>query len=217
MSEPINPYDSPQTPPPGMSSGAKVLLGLGIGCGVVVLLCCGGGVAAMFFFGRGLQRATSEDPETIRRVTAEIVSIEVPPQLEPQMSLDYSVPFVNRKVMMAIYGQKEDKSMLALFQVDEKFGNPKVMRAQFEQSMEESGRNEWNEVELKEAETLKLEINGTDAEFKVGLGQRNKDDRHVWQATGTFEGKGGPAMLFMQLNAEDFTKEDAMAVLKSMK
>ncbi len=217
MAEPINPYDSPQMPPPGMSSGVKVLLGLGIGCGVLVLLCCGGVIVTGVFFGRSFTKAISEDPVTIRRVSDSIVAIDVPKSLVPRISLDWPLPFVNRKMMtMAVYADEQEHSGLVLFQMDEDFGNPAMMRVQFEQSMQESGR-EWNEVDLEDSETLEIEINGSDAEFKVGQGKRKKDDLEVWQATGVFQGKGGPAMLFMQLNSEDFGKEDAMAVLKSMK
>ena len=41
MSQPMNPYDTPEHSRPGMSGTTKVLLGMGIGCGVLVLLCCG--------------------------------------------------------------------------------------------------------------------------------------------------------------------------------
>jgi hypothetical protein len=217
-SEPMNPYDSPQTPQPGMSSGAKVLLGLGIGCGVLVLLCCGGGIIAAVFFGRSMQQAMSEDPETVRIVTESIVEIDVPTSLPPQMSLDWTIPILNRKMMtMAVYADEGDKSALVLFQMDEDFGNPAVMRTQFEESMKESGGQEWDEVELEESEKFTTEINGAEAEFTVGRGKRKEDDREVWQAIGSFDGKGGPAMLFMQLDAENFSKDDAMGVLQSMK
>ena len=67
---PVNPYDSPETVRPGMSSGAKVLIGLGIGCGVLVLLCCGVFGVSMYFFGRSFNM--SEDPATVRRVLRQL-------------------------------------------------------------------------------------------------------------------------------------------------
>ncbi len=42
MSQPTDPFGVPPQPKPGMSTGAKVFLGLGLGCGVVLLLCCAG-------------------------------------------------------------------------------------------------------------------------------------------------------------------------------
>ncbi|MEX0979176.1 MAG: hypothetical protein WDZ48_10005 [Pirellulales bacterium] len=215
---PINPYDSPETVRPGMSGGTKVLLGLGIGCGVLVLLCCGVFGIGGYFFGRSVQHAMSEDPATIRNVTDSIVTIEIPPPLEPKMSLDWTMPILDRKVMtMAIYGDKQDHSGLVLFQLAEDLGDREAMDMQFRNSLRQSGRSQWKEVELKASETFKTEINGSPAEFTLGVGKDEKSGREVAQATGTFSGKGGPAMLFLQVNAKDFTKDQVMEILKSMK
>jgi hypothetical protein len=214
---PVNPYDSPESVRPGMSSGAKVLLGLGIGCGVLVLLCCGGFGIFIFYFGRSVQRATSEDPTTIRQVTDSIVTIEVPEALEPKFSLDWTMPIVNRKMMaMAVYADKAKRSSLVVFQISKDLGNPEMMKSQFQDSLRQSGQREWKEVHLEESETFNTKINGGDAEFKIGKG-KNESGKEVWQATGAFDGNGGPAMLFMQLAADDFDKDQVMAILKSMK
>ena len=214
---PVNPYDSPETGRSGMSGGTKVLLGLGIGCGVLVLVCCGGFGFFAFFFGRSVQQAASEDPATIRRVTASIVTIDIPEALEPKFSLDWTMPIVNRKMMtMAVYADKAQQSSLMVFQFSEDLGNPEMMKLQFQDSLRQSGREEWEEVKLDESETFETEINGSETEFAVGSGRRDNSDEEVWQATGAFDGRGGPAMLFMQLNADDFDKEEVMAILESM-
>jgi hypothetical protein len=216
-SPPGNPYDSPETVRPGTSGGAKVLIGLGIGCGVLVLLCCGIGGIAAFFFGRSFQQAMSEDPATIRRVADSIVTIDVPEELEPEVSVDFTMPFINRKMMsLAVFADRHEHSALVLFQLAEGFGDAETLRTQFNQSMRESGRRQVEEIAVEESETIKAEINGSEAEFTVGRGKTKEGGREVWQATGAFEGKGGPAMLFMQLNAEDFTKEQVTEVIDSM-
>lgn len=214
---PVNPYDSPETVRPGMSSGAKVLLGLGIGCGVLVLLCCGGIGAFTFFSVRSVQRAASEDPATIRQVTESIVTIDVPPALEPKFSLDWTIPFVNSSVWAAVYADQKDHSSLVLFQIDKELGNAEAMKLQFQQSLRDAGREEWKEVDLDDSETVEVEINGEKAKFEVGSGTRDDADTKVWQATGAFDGRSGPAMLFMQLGADDFDKEQVLAILNSMK
>jgi hypothetical protein len=223
MPEPMNPYDSPEPAKQGMSGGAKVLLGIGIGCGVLVLLCCGGLAIGGYFFGRNLQQAISEDPEKIREVTKSIVDIDVPPPLEPKMSLDFTIPFANQKMMtMAIWGdgikeEKRPESVLILFQMDSDFANREALKAQFEMQMHQQNRQEWEEVELENEETIEAEINGSPAQFTFGKGKRKGDEKEVWQAMGAFDGKGGPAMLFMQLDAEKFSEEQARGTLSSMK
>ena len=127
----MNPYDSPENFRPGMSTGTKVLLGLGIGCGVLVLLCCGGMMLGGYFFGRSMQEAISEDPQQIAAVATSIVDIEVPAPLEPMFSLDFTIPFVNQKAMaMVVYAHKRDgsspkeekpDSVLVLFQMEREF------------------------------------------------------------------------------------------------
>jgi hypothetical protein len=216
---PINPYDSPETvrPVSGTSSGAKVLIGLGIGCGVLVLLCCGIGGIATFYFGRSFQQAMSKDPATVRQVAESIVTIDVPEELEPEVSIDFTLPFVNRKMMsMAVFADRGDHSALVLFQLDEGFGNADTMQAQFNQQIRESGRGQMEEINVEDSETIKQEINGEEAEFTVGKGKAKEGGREVWQATGGFKGKGGPAMLFVQVDAEKFTKEQVTDVIHSM-
>jgi hypothetical protein len=215
--EPINPYDSPATVRPGMSSGAKVLIGLGVGCGVLVLLCCGVGGALTFYFSRSFQHAMSKDPATVRQVAESIVEIDVPESLEPKVSLDWTVPILNKRGAMAAFVDRDEHSSLVLFQLDESLGNAEVMKTQFNESIRESGQKEMKEVAIEDSETFNSQINGSEAEFTVGKGKNQQSGREVWQATGAFDGKDGPAMLFMQLDAADFTKDQVMDVLKSMK
>ncbi|REK07453.1 MAG: hypothetical protein DWQ37_21190 [Planctomycetota bacterium] len=219
---PTDPYHSPETAPPGemvaqggTSSGGKVLMGLGIGCGVMVLLCCGVVGVVVFFFSRGFD--VSDDPATVRRVAASIVKIDVPEQLAPEGSMEWTLPIVDRKMIsMAAFTEPERRSGLFLFQIDAEFGSAQSMRAQFEEAMSESGRGEWRELDLKDTETLKVEINGAESEFRFGKGEDEESKQEVWQAIGTFEGNEGSAMMFMQLNAEDFDKQQLVGVLESM-
>jgi hypothetical protein len=218
--EPINPYDSPAGQV-GMSSGAKVLLGLGIGCGVLALICCGGLIIIGIFFGRSFSQATSTDPATVKAVADSIVQIDVPPPLAPQMSLDLTLPLVNRKFMtMAIFADKaEDEapdSTLFLFQMDGEFATRDLLRAQFDQQLHQSGRQDFKEVFIETPETITEDIHGTTAEFEFGKGKHEDDDHEVWQAIGSFDGKGGPAMLFMQLDTDEYTEEQARAIIHSM-
>jgi len=117
MSQPMNPYDTPEHVRPGMSGTTKVLLGMGIGCGVLVLLCCGFFGASTFWLVRAAQHALTEDPNEIRRLTDEIVAIKIPDSLPPKAGMDLSVPIVGSKFMTWVaYGAKNDRNGLFLAQ-----------------------------------------------------------------------------------------------------
>jgi len=200
-----------------MTTTGKVFLGLGIGCLVLVLLCCGGLGLVGFFFGKSFQNATSDDPVVIEGVTDSIVEITVPPKLEPKGSVKWVVPFVNKEMLtLVFYGDAGDKSVLALIQFGADLGDNEAMKEQWQDSLREASQKDMKEVELVESEEFKIEINGSPATFIVGKGH-NEHKKDVWQAMGPFEGKGGSAMLFMQLDAEEFTKEELMEILHSMK
>jgi hypothetical protein len=176
-----------------------------------------------YFFARNMKEAISEEPEKVREVTKTIVEIDVPPPLEPRASIDFTIPIANKKMMtMAIWGDgsKEDKqpgSVLILFQMDKDFANREALKAQFELQMHQQNRKEWEEIELENEETIEAEINGSPAQFTIGKGKRKSDGKEVWQAMGAFDGKGGPAMLFMQLDVEKITEEQARGTISSMK
>lgn len=213
MSQPTNPFDSPQQPPQarsGMSSGTKVLLGLGVGCGLVLLLCCGGFAGFSYYIARNFQQVT--DPAQIGTIADGIVTIEVPDYLKPKMGLDGSIPFVG-SVKLAVFGDDADHNTLVL---TEFVGGEGAAGQQFDQAMREAGHQGPQEVEVTDSEEFKTTINGQEATFIVGQGKHH-NDREVWQATGAFEGKSGPARLVLQLDAEQHTKEELLEILHSMK
>src|SRR5262245_58786301 len=95
--QPTNPYDTPKYARPGMSGGAKVLLGMGIGCGVLVLLCCGFFGASGWWLVRTAQKSITEDPNTIHILTEEIAKIDIPPSLPPRAAMDLRLPIVGTR------------------------------------------------------------------------------------------------------------------------
>lgn len=221
MPEPINPYDSPGPVKQGMSGGTKVLLGVGIGCGVLALLCCGGLGIGGFFVARNVQQAVRTEPDAVIETTKRIVAIEIPEPLKPEMAIDQlSIPFVGT-MNMATWTQQEGpeappKSALVLFELDNKTVTQEMLKAQFEMQMQQSGQHEMKEVSLESSEVIEQEIGGKAAQFTFGKGKQPHDNREVWQATGAFDGKGGVALLFMQLEAASFTEEQARAIIASM-
>jgi len=216
MSQPMNPYDTPEHVRPGMSGTTKVLLGMGIGCGVLVLLCCGFFGASTFWLVRTAQKALTEDPGEIRRLTDEIVNIKIPDSLPPKAGMDLSLPFVGTQFMTWVSYGVEDHNGLFMAQFSEELVKQGDMQAQWKDSMRQSGQKEWDDIKVEESDKIELTVNGKAATFTINKGQDSKS-KEVWQVMGSFAGKGGPAMFVMKANTEEFSREQLGEILNSMK
>ena len=215
MSQPMNPYDTPEHVRPGMSGTTKVLLGMGIGCGVLVLLCCGFFGASTFWLVRTAQKALTEDPGEIRRLTDEIVNIKIPDSLPPKAGMDLSLPFVGTKFMTWVAYGVEDHNGLFIAQFSEELVKQGDMQAQWKDSMRQSGQKEWDDIKVEESDKVELTINGSPATFTINRGQDSKS-KEVWQVTSSFRGKGGPAMFVLKANTDEFSREQLGEILQSM-
>jgi len=218
MSEPMNPYDSPEFEKPGMSGTTKVLLVFGIGFGVLGLLCCGGLGVGGYMAVRMLKDSTSTDPEVVKRVTAEIASITVPEALEPKMSMDMQVPFTDKKFMrMVTYTDVADDSVLWLAEFNADIGDSEQMESQFRKSMEDGGQRRTEDLKVTESEKYEAEINGKPGKFTISKGIEESSQDEYFEVLGHFEGKSGPAMLVLRVRSPQFSKDDVMNIVKSIK
>jgi len=218
MSQPMNPYDSPEPARTGMSGTAKLLMVLGITFGVLGLLCCGGIGGGLFWSYRLLKNSMSEDPATIHRITDEIASIEIPESFEPKVSVDFQVPFTGQKsIKWVAYEDAAHEGSLMLAQFDEAFGDEASMREQLRISVRDSGRGDRDDIDVKTSEKYESEINGAPAKFTIAEGTRRNTSHEYWEVVGTFRGKEGPAILIFTMKAADFSKEDVMKVIHSIK
>jgi len=212
----------------GMKSGTKWLLGLGIGCGVVVLLCCGGVVGISYFGARFVSQSLVENPAEIVALSNEIAMIDVPPELKPTMALPLKVPFTGQPFMtMVVYSEqgqdatKDDGEIDGALLLAEFFPryaptDRKELQKQMDDALAKQGRTK-GEVNVSESRELKLEVHGKPAEFMIQKGEDNKSHRKVVQGIGSFQGKQGTAVLVLQLDAEKHTTDDIEKVLRSIK
>lgn len=222
--DPNDPYQAPedQTGAPQKGGGSKLLLGLGIGCGLMLLLCCGGGVAVFMIGKSAVQVETS--PVPVATVAQGITDMDVPAGFEPKMSMSIKVPFANKKVMtMAFYtGPNENGIIMAAEFGEEMAGNdPEQMKLQIEQSMRQQqqrqGQGAKNLQMEGESKEVTVTVRGEECTFTIQRGKAQNEEEFV-QIEGTFTSKeGGPAFLFGQLPASDFSEEDAEAFVKSVK
>jgi hypothetical protein len=213
----MNPYDPPEYSRPGMSGTTKVLLGVGIGCGLFLLLCCGFFGFGSYWMVRMAKNSMTQDPEAIRRLTADIVNVEVPASLPPKIAMDMKVPFYGNFMQWVAYGDTEHGNGLFLAQFAAHITDEENMRTQWRQSMRGTGKNDWDDdVDITESETHETEVNGEPARFKVARGKSSKQGE-VWQVSGSFRGKSGPGILMLRVKTDEFTKEEVLAILDSMK
>lgn len=219
MSQPMNPYDTPEHSRPGMSGTTKVLLGMGIGCGVLVLLCCGFFGASTFMLVRMAKQALTEDPNEIQRLTDTIVNIKIPDSLPPKAGMDLTIPFVGTKFMTWVaYGAEKNDNDNALFlaQFSPDMVKEEDMRGQWKDSMRQSGQQEWDDIKVEESDKVDITINDSPATFTIDKGQDSKS-REVWQVMASFQGKGGPAIFALKVDTASFTREQLFEILNSMK
>ncbi len=216
MAGPMNPYDAAAPEPRGMSGTTKVLLAFGIGCGLLLVLCCGVFGIGGYFASNYAKNALSYDPAKAREITADIVDIEIPESLEPQGSVDARVPFRGDRLMTgAVYGSKEGDNHIIIGE----FG-PSIAQGDFErtmrESMREAGQEEDENLVVIDSEPYDAMIHGEQATFTIAEAEGRKSKTKYWQVSGEFRGDAGPAILLMRLEAEKFTKEQVIDIIKSM-
>lgn len=208
------PY-APQTPPP-KGGGSTIWLVLGIGCGLVLLLCCGGGVA-LFFVGKSAFNIT-QDPAEVSRQSNAIADFNVPEGFKPEMAMSMKVPFTGQTIMnMVGYSAPNQEGGLFVAEAGQFAGaDPEQMRAQMENSMQQQGR-QVKQLRVIESRDVEVEIRGKPAKFRIQKAEDTQSKQEYIQVQGTFEGKGGPALLVGQLKADDFTEDDAEKLVRSIK
>lgn len=211
-------YSDQPAPRPGMSGDTKFLLGCVIVAGVLMVLACGGAIAFFIAVGWYVENSTVKDPAEIRRLTGDIVTIELPGGLEPKMGFNFQVPFTDKPgACGVVYGSKNHASLMmfeALVPMDEDERNK--AQSQIEQAMSQQGRRQ-KSIRIEESKAHDLEIHGKPAHFTVAKGVDTADKQEMWQVTGDFEGEKGPVMFVFTAPAEDYTEEDILKMLDSMK
>ena len=210
---------SEATQPPrksGMSRGAKVLIGLGVGGGLLILLCCGGVIGLGIYFGTNLM---SDDPAVVAAKTDEIIQIEIPGGLEPKMSFDMKVPFSGPRLMLwTVYIDEETESVLVLFALEGASASQdqEQMRRQMDQSLRQQGMGGQEEITIQETYTKDVEIRGQPVTFTIAKGVGEKSGNPRIQVMGVFQGEAGPVILMLNADAEKFTEDEIIEMIESI-
>jgi hypothetical protein len=198
-------------PKPGMSTGMKVLIILLCVGGLGFLLCCGG----IFYFASKVDMEFNDDPTVIRKVTAEIVDIEIPDLFEPKASVSMNVFVVEMK--MVVYGAKDEKGILMITEMDTPTaeGNEQ-QQAQMRKSMQQQNFGEKN-LTTKRSESREFEVRGETVKFQFAEAEDEASGTAYRQVTGAFPGKEGNTFLMLQIEEEQYDEEAVVKMLESIK
>jgi hypothetical protein len=217
------PYMSPEGMPPyqkpGMSTGTKVLLILGIVFLVLVLLCCGGGVFVFWAGASYMKDAISDDPQVVRRVTGEIVDIEMPDELEPQFSMDMKVPFSDERFMVMVgYGDqaKGTAVMLASFGKEFAAQGQAQMKDQMEQQLRQRGVAPDQNLGPQEVTEREIEVRGEPVKFAFATAKDPESGKERIMVNGAFQGETGPVMIMVFADPEVLSEEEIVEMIESI-
>ena len=211
-------------PPQQPSSGCggclgKFLILLGVIFVLVIVMCCGG----VFYMKNYIASSTSQQPAEVQKISEEIISIQVPPPLEPVGGGRFQVPIFGKSLGQgAIYTDKNHKCMLVLASIGDAFGPQ--FKDQILQGLESgatqnqpAGKNE-NQEQLKDTKTSKLErtILGEKAVFEITEGTGVQSGKQKIRVQGGFKGKTGPAIFILDAEEETLSRKKVEEMINSM-
>jgi hypothetical protein len=206
---------------PQKGGGSKVLLGLGIGCGIMLLLCCGIGGYGFYMVKRAFKIETT--PAGVTEVAEGITDMDPPESFTPVMGMDMKNPMTGQKIFtMATYAGPNQKGMLVVAEFDQTMAgaNAEQMKSQMETSMRQQQQQNQQGVQqlemVGEPRDVKTTVRGQEATFKIQLG-KSPDGEEYYQVQGVFQGKGGPGFLIGQFPAEQIDEEQTEAFVRSIK
>ncbi len=219
-----NPYASNAVPPPPKSS-SKLWMGLGCGCMVMLALCCGG----VMLFGIGgakwAQNAALQDPQQINDLANQIAETKLPEALElkPTFGMNMKIPLMDRKLMrFAVYADESAGAvfMIGDFDAEMMGGDTKNAMQQMQDAMRQGGHGK-HDMQVVETSVKQLTVRGKPAAFtfaKVKTTPEGKTEAtEMWQVTGMFEGKSGPAMMLLIAPYEDWTIDELIQEIEQIK
>lgn len=210
-------FESEMEPKPqSKGCGTKVLVILGIVFVVLAVVCCGG--AGILYY--MIKPTITEDPAEVRAKTAEIAAIEIPDQLEPTTAMSMKIPLNDIGVTMVTYTDEDTGGFLSMSMLAAEGlapGKEAEMRRGFEQMTNQQNVQGPENIEATEESEVTMEIRGETATFTIskGAGQQSGGSRIA--VVGTFQGKEGPTVFVLNVDAEQFSEEEVIEMLESIK
>lgn len=193
---------------PGMSTGMKVLLVLGILGGLACIACCGG----LYWVKSQFKMDFAEDPAKAIEVADEIAEVDLPEGFEGKGAANMTAFSFGMK--MAIFEQTGGPGTMMLMQMKVPEGTD--VEKEFEKSLRQQSHGP-HELENETTRTQEIEVRGKPAKFVFAEGRDPKKGLDMRQVSGVFSAKGGYGMLVIQVKADEFTDEQLEAIVRSIR
>ena len=216
-----NQYEMPSggmPPRVGMSTPVKVLIILCVVFGGLAVVCCGGMAILGPMFASKMKESVSDNPQQIAAKTAEMAQIDVPAVLAPKASFDMKIPFTDQRMMLwVVYADQNSDSMLMLFAMGDMLAkqNQDQMRQSIDQSLQQQNMRQ-EQITIERTSTKERQINGQPATFTIQHGKGKDSQTERIQVSGVFQGKTGPVMLMMNVDAQKIGEEEIVKMLDSI-
>ncbi|MFH5806002.1 hypothetical protein [Alienimonas sp. DA493] len=209
-------------PQKGMGTGVKVLVGLLIGGGLLIGLCCCGG-----FWEISASGLTPDDtPAGVRAKTDEILTIDIPDDFTPQVSMGGAIPFMRwfadfRMELAAYQTPGGGQLMLMKLRIPEGGGDQAQMEAQLRQGMNQDGNNNGVRVDVTSTETRTLvtaDGRSIDWQFSEGTGrnQQGADLGAFREVKGTFTDGTDVYILNLTIAEDEYDEAEIVSMLESI-
>jgi hypothetical protein len=187
-----------------------------------LVICCGAvGVGAWRLYEaaqRFVADMATDDPDEVRKKTAEMVDIDIPDTFQPKQAVDMIA------MRMAVYqteaAQEGTEGMLVLMEMGtEQMGiDPDEQEKQLRESMQQQHADQ--DFNASKSETRQIEIRGEKMpfEFTEGTsGEPGEQQKKTHMVSGVIRGKRGPVMVQIVLPEDDYDEAAVMEMLQSIK
>jgi len=217
---PQDPYVSPQTvEKPGMSSGAKLLLILGILFLLCVVVCCGG-LAIVGWQARAyMEDAVSTDPAVIDQRRAELLDVQVPEGFRPEMSIDMKVPMTDSRLMTIVAYEESAGNTFVLVGIGDILSDmpEEQMEQEIDKSLRQQGIGQPEAGVDWEVAEKEFTIGDKPSTFTYRTAKNEEGEPTRFHVTGTVDGKRGPVLIVLTVDAETMSEEEIDQVIESIK
>ncbi|MBI1900231.1 MAG: hypothetical protein HYS13_03825 [Planctomycetia bacterium] len=209
-------------PPPPSNRGPLIFLIVGLSAVLLMLGCCAGGVYFAVRTGRQVVQtardAYTTSPAAVRARAKDIADFQAPTGFSPAVSMKLKNPLSGENVTTMVVYTDNAGGGIVFYQLGAGLFDER-QREQVQRQMEQQSAMQGAPVNLsvQSRQVVTYNVRGKPCEFVLIKGKDNASGKEMWQVCGAFEGKEGPAMLMIILDAQQYDEEDVRLIAESVK